>query len=420
MNKKAKMFFVSMSLLVGACTVQPSVTKQPDVTPIPSISVTPVVQSNSPSPSVSVIVTPTPSVSVTPSSVVSTPTPVPTSIEPKVYTNITTIAGTGQDKDPDLNLNADKITFRDIRALARDSKNNIYAAINDSVIKITDEIVVNVYTLPYRVVTSYVQNLNGPRGLFVDKNDNLYISDTSNHRILKCKPDKTIETIAGTSGNGAFKGDGGLAKNALINQPSGLWIDSADNIYFADKGNHRIRKIDKEGKINTIAGMSLMGENGIEGGDKGDGGYAVEAQIKSPISVTVDYDNNVYFIDENDRIRKIDTKGILTTIIGTGARAYNNDGTPARTINVNLPQVLYVSPYDKLLYFADTYNHCIRRLETSDKVKTIAGTTKDDPNIGDYRAPLDASISTPNAMFIDNKGNIYVYDSGHKRIRLIK
>jgi len=125
----------------------------------------------------------------------------------------------------------------------------------------------------------------------------------------------TITTVVGT-GTAGFSGDGGAATAAKINSPRGLFIDGAGNLYIADRLNHRIRKVDADGIITTVAGTGVQGFSG-------DGGPATAAQLNDPTGVAVDEAGNLYIADaENHRIRKVDTGGIITTVAGTGVASF--------------------------------------------------------------------------------------------------
>jgi len=451
MKLKSKTILLSLCLSIAACeaetTLKPTATGIPGQTPATSQSATQTAsQSASVAPTAEPSVAPTPAPTLTP-----TPVPIPmpspsTTIAPKAYTTIYTIAGTGQEGDPDTDLQASKISFRDVFALTLDSKKNLYVSINNKILRISDEIKI-VDATPYRNVSEWVTDVSQPQGLAVDSHDNLYISDTLNHRILKVTTDKKMSVIAGSLSSPGFTGDGSPAINALLNQPAGICFDKAGNLYIADRGNHKIRKIDASTeKISTVAGGAEIGTiishsypksslplnptpspievitEGTLAGFSGDGGAAVNAKLDSPVSVAVDANNNVYLVDANNRIRKIDDKGIITTIAGTGSKGYNSDmaDKPATTVHLNLPQALFVSPLDKLLYITDTKNNCIRRINPDGGINTIAGNLRADDGIGDYSPPLNGSIAQPNVLTIDKDGIIYLYDSGHKRIRVLK
>ena len=156
----------------------------------------------------------------------------------------------------------------------------------------------------------------------LDAAGNLYIADTGNNRIRKVDSAGTISTIAGTGERG-FGGDGGPAGGAQLDWPYGVATDAAGNLYITDTQNDRIRKVDSAGTISTIAGT---GERGFGG----DGGPAVQAQLQSPNGVALDGAGNLYIADtRNNRIRKVDSAGTISTIAGTGERGFGGDGGPA-------------------------------------------------------------------------------------------
>src|ERR1700733_13113387 len=169
--------------------------------------------------------------------------------------------------------------------------------------------------------------LNVPVEVYVDQHGNLFIADQFNNRIRKVTPGGTISTVAGT-GVAGFSGDGGPAVKAELNTPTGIFGDASGNLYIGDPGNQRIRKVDASGTITTLAGNGSKGYGG-------DGGSATEATLYNAARVALDPSGNVYIADQsNHRIRKVTPAGIISTFAGNGAGtpangAFSGDGGPA-------------------------------------------------------------------------------------------
>ena len=175
--------------------------------------------------------------------------------------------------------------------------------------------------------------LNYPFAAAVGSNGNVYISDQGNSRIRMVTPAGTITTVAG-NGTAGYLGDGGPATSAELNNPGGVAVDSAGNLYIADTLNHVVRKVTSSGTITTVAG-----NNGLGFGYGGDFGPANMAQLADPSGVAVDSAGNLYIADTtNNLIRKVDTTGTITTIAGVNNAAYLGDGGPAFVAGLNNPE----------------------------------------------------------------------------------
>ncbi len=244
-----------------------------------------------------------------------------------------------------------------------------------------------------------------PEGVAVDTAGNLYIADSSNKRIRKVSSAGIITTVAG-NGVSTFSGDGQLATNASLNQPTDVAVDAAGNLYIADWQNNRIRKVGLDGIIVTIAG----------GGSGGDGGLAAAAALNAPRGVAVDSNGNLYIADtDNQRIRIVSPGGVITTVAGNGAFGFSGDGGPATGAMLFQPWGLAVDPA-RNLYIADSGNHRIRVVNPGGIIATIAG---GGVFIGDGGPAVSAVLSLPAALALDPAGNVYIADTDNNRVRRV-
>ena len=239
--------------------------------------------------------------------------------------------------------------------------------------------------------------------------------------ILPTPDDGTSYTITTVAGADAASGDGGPATEALLTVPYSAAFDNQGNLYIADAENHRIRKVDADsGIITTFAGT---GEEGFGG----DGGPATEAKLDWPAGVAVDSEGNVYIADQvNERIRKVDTEGIISTFAGSGDYGYEGgeDGILATEANLNWPTGVAVGPNDHV-YIADSWSNLIREVDTEGIIYTIGGMGRvfgffeepDEDDIGDGGPATEARLDFPIGLAVDADGNVYVADRGHHRIR---
>ena len=311
--------------------------------------------------------------------------------------------------------------------------------------------------------------LNGPFDIGFDADGNLFFSDTFNHRIRRIDARTGVITTCAGSGEAGYYGDGGPAIRARLNEPYGIAIDQAANVYIADRHNHCVRKIDgTSGVITTFAGNGAAGFGGDRGpasragmvepnglgfdplyrrlfiadvGDhrvrvvdlatgtistfagtgeaqhSGDGGPATTAGVFGARAVKVAADGTVYILErQGSTLRAVDPRtGIITTVAGAGGRGYSGDGGVARDAVFDAPKELAIDREGNLL-IVDTENHAIRRLDIRlGTVATIVGGRQGGE--GDGGPATAASLDRPHGAAVAADGSIYIGDTNNHRIR---
>ena len=240
--------------------------------------------------------------------------------------------------------------------------------------------------------------LNTPQGLAIDSAGTVYIADTLSNRVRRVNPDGTISTVAGT-GEAGYAGDGKPATAAKLYLPTGLAIGFGDALFIADTGNNVIRQLGTDGTIRTVVGTG-------EAGYRGDGGPAPYAVLHAPGGLAFDNEGNLYIADTlNQRVRRVDVNGQIATVAGTGVAAFGGDGGPAIFAELNLAtnplegmgQALAVGPTGDV-FIADGSNHRLRRLDVKGAMSTIA------------------QMKTPLGVAVDPHGAVYVADADDNRV----
>jgi uncharacterized protein (TIGR03437 family) len=255
--------------------------------------------------------------------------------------------------------------------------------------------------------------LNEPGALVADTVGNLYVADTNNHRIRKINPSGIITTVVGTGGNG-FSGDGEMATNARLSFPIALALDVKGDLLIVDAGNSRIRKFSMgTGLLGTIAGGSQ--------GYGGDNGLAIAAQLRNPTGIAVDQPGNIYLADSgNYRIRKIAPDGIITTIGGTGVDGVFGNGILATMAAFRLGGGLALDGAGNL-YVAERYANHIRRISRDGYVTTFAGNGNYSfDSFGSASGDaLSAQLNSPLGLTVDRAGNLFIADTNNHRVVVV-
>jgi hypothetical protein len=258
-----------------------------------------------------------------------------------------------------------------------------------------------------------------PAGVAADSFGDIFIDDQANNRIRMVNTNGIINTIAGigpAGTSGSYSGDGGLATSAGLNLfnisfPSGVAVDGLGNVYIADVSNERIRKVNTNGVIITIAGTNTAGFSG-------DGGPAISALLKTPAGLAVDTSGDLFIADTgNNRIREIATNGIITTVAGTNSAGFAGDGGPAVDAKLNSPVGVAVDTAGNL-FIADMSNNRVRQVSPDGIITTLAGT-----NIagfsGDGGPATNASLNQPYGVAVDAYDDVFIADHRNARVRMV-
>jgi len=237
------------------------------------------------------------------------------------------------------------------------------------------------------------------------------IADMLNNRIRRVWPNGIITTVVGTGASG-FSGDGGAATSAAIYFPRGIAARADGELLIPDTSNARIRRVTPGGTISTVAGTGVVGFSG-------DGGPATTAQLNRPFSVAPLPDGAFLIADlDNNRIRRVDARGIITTVAGTGEATFSGDGGPATAAAIYQPHAVAALP-DGGFLIADTYNHRVRRVWPDSRITTVAGTGIAGFS-GDGPAAT-AALNLPKALAVlPDLSGFLVGDAGNNRIRLVR
>lgn len=279
-----------------------------------------------------------------------------------------------------------------------------------------------------------------PMGLAFGPDGDLLVADTNNARIRKISPDGIITTVAGNGQQyNLLAGDGGPATTAALYTPRGLALDKGGNLYIADSGNHRVRKISRDGVISTFAGTGGVSNGKYVGpGFSGDGGPATAAELDTPVAVAVDSGGNVFIADsQNNRVRKVSPDGVISSVAQPlpGPVGLATDSAGNLYISTSFKAVYKLSPDGKIrlvtdqvsaplgltvdasdnLFIADSGNSRVLKVAPDGSITTVAGNGSREVS-GDGGPAIDAGVPST-YVAVDGAGNLFI--AGFRRIRKV-
>jgi sugar lactone lactonase YvrE len=257
-----------------------------------------------------------------------------------------------------------------------------------------------------------------PEGLALAGDGTLFVADTGNQRIRKIGSDGLIRTVAGRAASCGFYApdkEGIPAVYAHLLFPESVTVDREGNLYLADTLDRLVRKVTPEGVITTVAGRKPVG---AMIGFSGDGGPGLGAQLSFPTGLAIDRDGRLFIADsENHRVRMVDWDGTITTVAGTGTPGFSGDNGPARQAELNTPWGL-ATDMNGTLFIADAANHRVRKVAPDGTITTVAGTGTAGFS-GDGGAAAQAQLNHPLGLAVDSLGNLFIADSRNYRVRRV-
>ena len=263
--------------------------------------------------------------------------------------------------------------------------------------------------------------LFNPAGLALDQLGNLYIADAVNQVVRKVNAVSGVITTAAGNGSAGYAGDGGPATQASLQNPTGVAIDGAGNLYIADQGNNRVRKVTPSGQISTVAGGGSVPS---QADLVGDGGAATSAILLGPNDVAIDGSGNLYIADSyHGLLREVNAMtGVITVVAGGGSGGGSDtwgDGGPATNAILNNPRGLAVDAGGNL-YVADSGHSLVREINVASGVISVVAGNGSYGYSGDFGPALAAALSKPVAVKVDAAGNVYIADLAINFIRVVQ
>jgi sugar lactone lactonase YvrE len=260
-----------------------------------------------------------------------------------------------------------------------------------------------------------------PQGLAFDTKGRLNLAETLNHRIRRVGPSGKIVTVIGgdgTSGASAagYAGDNDAAANVRFNLPRAITFDPDGNLFVLDSGNNRVRKVDSGGTVTTVVGNGPIGVG--QGTFTGEGLTPLEAALDDPAGLTLDAQNHLTIADTGShRVRQVGADGRLTTIAGDSSPGRTGDGGPATRAQLTSPAGLLFDASGNL-YIADVAEHVVRKVDRSGTITTVAGTGTAGFS-GDGQLATQAQLNQPRGLAMDTAGNLFIADSANHRVRKV-
>jgi sugar lactone lactonase YvrE len=331
--------------------------------------------------------------------------------------NIVTIAGNGNGGYNGDNFTATSVEVFNPQGVAVDTSDDVFVA--DSQNHRIRELTIggNMGTAAGNGTSAACAALNGyigtdevfcsPQGVSIDGSGDLFIADQGANLVSEINSSGILTVLAG-DGTFGFNGDG-IATAQNLSGPTKAIVDSMGNVYIADAGSNRIRKVDTSGNMTTIAGSGVLGFDGD--------GPATSHALSSPTGIAFDNSGNLLIADYgNDRIRRVDAGGNMTTIVGVGSPGFSGDGGLAIYANLNSPRDVAVDSTGNI-FIADSTNNRVRKVDTSGNITTVAGTGS--CFLSSDGLAIASAICTPSSVSIVGSGTIAVSEAGNARVRYI-
>jgi cysteine-rich repeat protein len=265
--------------------------------------------------------------------------------------------------------------------------------------------------------------LSAPDHVAVDPLGRIYVTERQRHRVWRRDLDGTMVVVAGNGAPG-FGGDGGAATEAFLHAPGGLFADTRGRLFIADTRNGRVRVVDSDGTITTVAGSGVPppADNAdiVDGALIGDNAAAVGALLRDPSDVVVDVHGRVWIADTGGRrVRRVEIDGTIVTVAGTGARGIDGDGGPATAARLDTPVGLALDA-DGDVYVVDSVGSVVRRIKADGRIESVAGRgTYSARPPTDGELALEAELALPTGVAFDREGRMLVAESLGSQVRRV-